>query len=56
MQKIVLMQKLKPTVQLSSTVAIFYDFNWSEIESFPVETIVCFPNAHGDFVYYVHLH
>lgn len=42
MQKIVLMQKLKPTVQFISTEAMFYDFNCSEIESVPVESIVCF--------------
>lgn len=56
MQKIVLMQKLKPTVQFISTEAMFYDFNCSEIESVPVESIVCFLNAREDFVYYVHLH
>lgn len=44
------------TVQLSSMVAIFYGFNWSEMESFPLQSLVHFPKAHGGFVCYVHLH
>lgn len=44
------------TVQLSSMVAVFYVSNWCETESFPVESLVHVPKAHGGFVSYVHLH
>lgn len=44
------------TVQLRSTVAIFYVFNWSGAETSPLKSLVHFPKAHGGFVAYVHLH
>ena len=43
------------TVQLSSMLAIFYGFNWSETERFQFESVVHFPKTHIGFASFVHL-